>query len=1098
MEGELSSEMDDMLKFMCVDDADGLFDSDVLLEPVRMHANRSADGLEPDIDLDLFQDLDVVCTAGEDKLMESPQHTLQQHLSSLNPALLQQNVSPPVSCTTQREVLQKFDLPQTLTQPLPVAATTAVNVTQYPTVRGVSSLPASTPVRRVVVHPYSGQVQKLLPSSDVSVTSELLKLVKEQEKQQELLHKLSQLPQQKVQQLLLQAQILKSQNKVVTYSTAPVAPIMTATITPSSPPVVTAPSQPIQTVVAAQPGAILTTSIPVFLDADKLPINRICAKTQPVKGEKRNAHNAIERRYRSSINDKIIELKNMLTGPEAKLSKSAVLRKAIEYIRFLQNANAKLKQENMSLKMAAQKQKLEDLLEQKPVLASATSVVTDFTPPNSDMSSPERSPCDSTGDISFSDQDSPLYSATAEKANSTPFAISLDKDDSNDSFISRGMLDHTRVVLCVFVLGFLAFNPFSYVAPWIGLQVQRMDQSPGFMGRVILSSEANVEGWKTGLLSFLVSWTLNIMLILACLMKLFVYGEPVIKRGSCNSVAFWRHRKQADFSFFKEDYSDSVMHLRLCLKALGRPFPTSSINLAIGTIWQTIRQIYHLSGVERGITSLFGTTKKPHVVECCKDAAVVYHKLQQLHLLGHMSESRMERIYLSLSALNLAEQAGLSMPTNEMADLYIVCAMSLSSCIPRISHLVTWYMLKQARKVYISANVVIPPALRWLFNPTGQAFFRSGKWNYLKEGTLFSSLPGSMNPLCFASQGFREYLMEKVVLSIVSPSMDLDPSLERKRNAPPGAVISSCLQLLKDACCSMESTECTTAATFGPNSINLHHKDKVAHWWTSVLGVAISWLLGEENEVEKFSADVENFPKEFANVQHPLPLAVFTAFRARRCWLNQMSSTTSVLQICDKTGRLVNDSLNYALHQMAPPLVQAFQVLSIDWSLGTRSAVWEFLQSGEQNSSEEIGLGMLDGFRKDLRCLRRLLHHMPQIQSKVHRYEITMRMMAGASPVKTQQMMERCLRRRNRSASVICTKGNNSENQYKAERDNAEALMLAFTHFPDSVISDPREKEGMLAEAASILQRLGDMPKLDKCHQMMVAAGSVFIAPTQA
>lgn len=37
------------------------------------------------------------------------------------------------------------------------------------------------------------------------------------------------------------------------------------------------------------------------------------------------------------------------------LNKSAVLRKAIDYIRFLQQANQKLKQENMALKMANQK-----------------------------------------------------------------------------------------------------------------------------------------------------------------------------------------------------------------------------------------------------------------------------------------------------------------------------------------------------------------------------------------------------------------------------------------------------------------------------------------------------------------------------------------------------------------------------------------------------------------------------------------------------------------------------------------------------------------------------------------------------------------------
>lgn len=37
------------------------------------------------------------------------------------------------------------------------------------------------------------------------------------------------------------------------------------------------------------------------------------------------------------------------------LNKSAVLRKAIDYIRYLQQANQKLKQENLALKMANQK-----------------------------------------------------------------------------------------------------------------------------------------------------------------------------------------------------------------------------------------------------------------------------------------------------------------------------------------------------------------------------------------------------------------------------------------------------------------------------------------------------------------------------------------------------------------------------------------------------------------------------------------------------------------------------------------------------------------------------------------------------------------------
>lgn len=44
------------------------------------------------------------------------------------------------------------------------------------------------------------------------------------------------------------------------------------------------------------------------------------------------------------------------------MSKSAILRKALEYVRYLQQMNNKLVKENMALKMAAQKQSVNSLL----------------------------------------------------------------------------------------------------------------------------------------------------------------------------------------------------------------------------------------------------------------------------------------------------------------------------------------------------------------------------------------------------------------------------------------------------------------------------------------------------------------------------------------------------------------------------------------------------------------------------------------------------------------------------------------------------------------------------------------------------------------
>ncbi len=96
----------------------------------------------------------------------------------------------------------------------------------------------------------------------------------------------------------------------------------------SLPVVTTATLQTAKTAISSAP---VITSIPVLVSSeaangDKIPITRLSSsKTAepvgvPKKGEKRTAHNAIEKRYRSSINSKIVLLKSMVVGQDAKVS----------------------------------------------------------------------------------------------------------------------------------------------------------------------------------------------------------------------------------------------------------------------------------------------------------------------------------------------------------------------------------------------------------------------------------------------------------------------------------------------------------------------------------------------------------------------------------------------------------------------------------------------------------------------------------------------------------------------------------------------------------------------------------------------------------
>ena len=170
---------------------------------------------------------------------------------------------------------------------------------------------------------------------------------------------------------------------------------------------------------------------------------------------RKSGHNAIEKRYRSSINDRIVELKTILAGEDAKMNKSAILRKAIEYIRHLQNKTGRLEQENKALKSKIQQMK-EPRYSVLSGLQTQTASLGGLSPP---YSSPSHSPGSVSGvgsDSGFSDSDSPG--------------------------VTVGMMDKSRLALCMVMFSVLLLNPFS---PYIHDNDDIYSQD-GSVGRTIL------------------------------------------------------------------------------------------------------------------------------------------------------------------------------------------------------------------------------------------------------------------------------------------------------------------------------------------------------------------------------------------------------------------------------------------------------------------------------------------------------------------------------------------------------------------------------------------------------------------------------------
>uniref|UniRef100_A0A671SV35 Sterol regulatory element-binding protein 1 n=1 Tax=Sinocyclocheilus anshuiensis TaxID=1608454 RepID=A0A671SV35_9TELE len=929
-------------------------------------------------------------------------------------------------------------------------------VTQQSSPQPIPSLPAS--LQNVQPMAIQAHVQSLTASPILTTTSS--------PPTQTISPQVQQLP------VLLQPQFIKADSLLLTT----LKPVTTVTTVAS--PCITSTS-PVQntSLQALMSGGTILTTVPLVVDTEKLPISRITISGKlgglPHKGEKRTAHNAIEKRYRSSINDKIIELKDLVAGTEAKLNKSSVLRKAIDYIRYLQQSNQKLKQENMALKMSIQKNKsLKDLVimevDVKPEIP---------TPPASDVGSPQSSgPFSHHG--SDSEPDSPM-------------------EEDNKPVVERagGMLDRSRMALCAFTLLFLSFNPLASLLCG-GWSSSGMTVS-GHTGRSPLAvpEEAESWGWMDWMLPTLLVWLLNGVLVAGVLIRLLVYGEPVTRPHSESSVLFWRHRKQADLDLARGDFAQASQNLWTCLKALGRPLPTSQLDLTCAVLWSALRLCLQRLWVGRWLAIRAGVLRSNRPLQedarkSCRDAALVYHRLHQLHMTGKLGGSHLSAIHMALSTLNLAECAGDCLPIATLAEIYVSAALRVKTSLPRLLHFTTRVFLSSARQACLSPSGSVPPAMQWLCHPLGHRFFVDEDWSIRStpKESIYSQAGNSVDPLAQVTQAFREHLLEKALYCVAQPRGD--------KNLTDGdGEYSDSLEYLQLLTSASDAAGATTQSfAIGSNMATVTGCDPHSKWWSSVAVVIINWLQGDDVAAERLYPAVEHFLQETHSVlsasclccRSPLPKACLNTFKAVRALLAKPENYQLSLSYCETASGLFRDSLNLGPHCSTNTLDKLVQLLLCDLLLVTRTNVWREQQVASQQSSPTAASpAELQGFQQDLSSLRKLAQSFRPAMRRLFLHEATARLMAGASPTRTHQLLDRSLRRR-------ATPGSRTEEceVHPGQREQAEAVMLACCYLPPSFLSAPGQRVGMLVDAARTLEKLGDKRTLHDCQQMIIKLGS--------
>ncbi|XP_069508877.1 sterol regulatory element-binding protein 2 [Ambystoma mexicanum] len=808
----------------------------------------------------------------------------------------------------------------------------------------------------------------------------------------------------------------------------------------------------------------------------------------PKEGERRSTHNIIEKRYRSSINDKILELKDLVMGNDSKMHKSGVLKKAIDYIKYLQQMNSRLRQENMALKLANQKNQLLKGIDLSSLVDTSMDIKMDDFNHNILLMSPPPSDTGSPGGLS-------PYSVESEPG--SPLLDDEKLKDEQDEPSALGMLDRSRMLLCALTFLCLSFNPLTSLLQGEGDQHPERNVRHG-SSRTMLGFEVSglAGNWLDWMIPTLVLWLVNGIIVLSVFIKLLIHGEPVTRLHSQSSVKFWRYRKQADLDLAREDFAAAAVNLQTCLSVLGRSLPTSRFDLGCSLSWNVIRYSLQRLGIVRWLLRRTpGHREKAELQDEAKtsarDAALVYHKLHQLCLTGKLpSSTSSSGLNLALCAVNLAEGAAEKISHSVLAEVHLTAAIGLKRCFGGRLHFMMDYFLSRAQNLCSSQESgSVPDSLRWLSHPLGKQFF--AEHDCSARGTfrdsLYSSPRNPVDPIAQVHRAFCESLLKNAMYSLVKPEVSrvMDEESSEFSGAQKYLRLLSTYTDPANVSPTPFTGYCSVKASSG--------SDSVCRWWSSVVTMAISWLQGDDAAVRVQFAEVERIPRTLETTETPLLKAVSYMCRAMQASVcGKVEGLQAALGHCEKASGLLWNSVNMDRGLPSSSMNKVVQLLTCDLLLSLRTILWQ-----KQTGSGQVGAetphaspSELAGFQRDLSSLRKLAHNFRPAYRKVFLHEATVRLMAGASPTRTHQLLEHSLRRR-------VPQGNKQGEQdvLPGQRERATAIVLACRHLPLSFLSSPGQRAVLLAEAARTLEKVGDRRSYNDCQQMMVKlSGSTAMA----
>lgn len=606
----------------------------------------------------------------------------------------------------------------------------------------------------------------------------------------------------------------------------------------------------------------------------------------------------------------------------------------------------------------------------------------------------------------------------------------------------------------------------------------------------------------------------NCLIVLICLIKLLVYGEPIVDRTYFKSNDMEKLAQTTELHFENGDLAAATLGYTRQLQRYGIYIPPSTnitwFECLTYTTWQAIRMfIFRLPfglWLSHKVGGLFCSKDiRTQAMNTYKEIGWLLHRLNQIDLMelqtiNNNAITKRRQIYgmmITAYAMNMCETAEPLMYTKEMVEVYLTVALRLKSI--KQFRLLSSYYLRKAKFFHLLGTTQ-NRQFDWVFSEHGYKFVSKLKINDYERDTQYDVIAANhpnSEPISQIQQHYCKYLIIK----------SLENLLGFRRNTESCPVPKQTV----DRTQLIEQTQMMKVLQLTKHLDETIHNDTsfaTILWISRIITVAANWMLNDLTKCDPLYVAIDEFPQRLRGTktkEKALLKSLYVVFLAKREFIHRTrtGAMTSekmriILNRCNIASYLLQNYLTYNRSQniQSSTLIRLIQILTCDWLLEMRTDYWEMTQitvTSPTNECDDEGISeptprisQLELYQLDLTNLYLIFGTKQMGQSRINLYEAVYRLMANALPLETHRILDRnVMTIRQTKPNLICVVGskNHSDDLYVCgERERARSMMLLCKYLQAHV---GIERAGLLTQAATILKQIGDTVKTNECHHLL-------------